>query len=158
MKKIILIAIVCLLIPCFGIAQEPDSMFSIEGTLWSSQEFEFDGMLITLYAGFYDGDIYGAFTYGFYDLILFDYKHSYGDLGVVSYFFYLGETPLMPINPNCLTGGIGLLSPLGFGIVTQVDNCANPSLPPLPFMLPTLTVVMHKIEDNWDPTGWEGTY
>ena len=157
MKLIVLIAIICFITPYLGYAQEPDNVFSIEGTLWSSREFEFEGMLITLYAGFYDGDIYGGFTYGFYDLALFDSKHSYGDLGVVSYFFYIWEIAMPPPN-NYIVGAIGLLSPLGFGIATEIGNCVIPSLPPLPFLLPTRTMVMHKIEDNWDPTGWEGSY
>ena len=101
---------------------------------------------------------YAGAIYGFYDLAIFDFKHSYGDLGVVSYFFYIGEASLPPPYSNCIMGGIGLLSPLGFGIVSELNNCIIPSLPPLPFILPTRTMVVHKIEDNWDPTGWEGAY
>jgi len=37
MKITILITIICFLLPSFGIAQEPDSNFSIEGTLWRVQ-------------------------------------------------------------------------------------------------------------------------
>ena len=46
MRKIILITIICFLTPCFGIAQEPDSIFSIEGTLWRVQ---WNGVHLTPY-------------------------------------------------------------------------------------------------------------
>jgi hypothetical protein len=34
---VILITIICFLTPCFGIAQEPEGIFSIEGTIWRVQ-------------------------------------------------------------------------------------------------------------------------
>ena len=135
MKKIILIVIVCCFIPYFGIAQEPDSISSIEGTLWSTGQIQSSGdWKGPIYFGFYDGDIYISFFYGWYDLyyLPFAFKHSYGDLGIVSYFFMTG--PQVITSKPMAMGG--LLFPLGFGI---------------PFS-------PRKIEDNWDPSGWEGGY
>ena len=37
MKRIILITIICFLFPCFGFAQGPVTISSIEGTLWRGQ-------------------------------------------------------------------------------------------------------------------------
>ena len=141
MKKIILITIICFLIPCFGIAQEPDSISSIEGTLWSTGQIQAPGdWKGPMYFGFYDGDIYLSFYYGWYDLyyLPFTFKHSYGDLGTVSYFFMIGPPPVSS-NPNDLMAIGGLMFPLGFGIISPGG-------------------ILRKIEDNWDPSGWEGGY
>lgn len=157
MKKLIAVLFVVSMVSTPCLAQvEPDSNFSIDGTLWSTGQIETPNWKGTIYIGFYDGDIYVSPFYGWYDLFHIGLRHSYGDLGVASYFFMIGPPPWG--DPNCIWGVIGLLSPLGFGIVTEIGNCVIPSLPPLPFLLPTSCLVVYKIEDNWDPSGWEGGY
>jgi hypothetical protein len=139
--------------PCLA-QVEPEGSFSIEGTLWSTGQIETANWKGTIYLGFYQGDIYFSYFYGWYDLYHLFLKHSYGDLGTVSYFFMIGEPPWPP-NPDTLMAIGGLMSPLGFGTLFQ--GGAIRYLPWAPVMLP-VPIVLRKIEDNWDPSGWEGGY
>ncbi len=68
MKKIILTTIICLLIPCFGFAEGPLTISSIDGTMWCGHQlrsiradyipFDLQVKEERMFFGFADGEMY----------------------------------------------------------------------------------------------------
>lgn len=129
MKKIILITIACLLIPCFGVAQEPISPLSIDNTLWQTTV----GEKGDLGFGFYDGKVYVIWPLeeGEPEMIETSF---YVDLLLYS-FVSVDYSPDV-ISGVIFAGGIGFLFPVverGF------------------FITPHGTLRLIKLQDDWMP-------
>ena len=129
MKRIILITIVCLLIPCFGFAQEPNSLLSIDNTLWQTTV----GERGNLGFGFYDGKVYiiWALEEGEPEM---DENSFYVDLLLLSFV-------RVYFNPEIVSG---VIFPGGRGFLFPILQIGFFITPHGPFHLT-------KIQDDWTP-------
>ena len=98
MKKIILITIVCLLIPCFGFAQEPNSLLGIDNTLWQSIVDERGDLGF----GFYGGKVY----------LIWPLEGGEPEMAENSFYVDLPQYVQLFITLSRVLGGIGI----GIGI------------------------------------------
>ena len=66
MRKITLITIICFLIPCFGYAQEPNSLLGIDNTLWQVliKDPDTGDFIAWSSLGFYDEKVYFVYPEG----------------------------------------------------------------------------------------------
>ena len=129
MKKIILITIICFTIPCFGFAQEPNSLLGIDNTLWQktvSEEGDFG-------LGFNGGKVYSIWPLEGGEPVMAE-DSFYFDLLIFSFASVRFSEDDVPW--TAFVGEIGFLFPmLGTGYFW-----GNHGL-----------VVVTKVQDNWTP-------
>ena len=139
MKKTILVVLLVLFVsvPCEAQEIEPDGLFSIEGTTWlCTMVFPFQ----IFYLSFYQGKIYqSSERNGPYND--WDYETFYVDLLAISLFYNIDR----PDSPG-VTHRMGIISPLGFGIMIFVDG----NLYPFPHIRWIYFGLMLKVGPCWE--------
>ena len=130
MKKIILITIICFAIPCFGFAQEPNSLLGIDNTLWQKTLGE-EG---DLGFGFYGGKVY----------LIWPLEGGEPEMAEISFYvdLLLLSFVLVDYSPDIVPwevflGGTGFLFPiLGIGYLIEPDLGVH---------------LVTKLQDDWTP-------
>jgi len=129
MKKIILITIVCLLVPCFGFAQEINPILRIDNTLWYTTVDERGDLGF----GFYGGKVYVIWPLEEGEPKMVE-KSFYVDLLLFSFVSFGYSPDIVP--STVFVAGIGFLFPIferGF------------------FIAPYGIVQLTALQDDWTP-------
>ena len=129
MKKITLITIACLLIPCLGFAQELNSPLSIDNALWQTTVGERGDLGL----GFYDGKVYVIWPLEEGEPEMLE-KSFYVDLLVCSF-------ASADYSPDVISGGV---FPGGMGFLFPIVESGV-------FITPHGILQLTKTQDNWTP-------
>jgi len=142
MKRVFLtlLMVVMLATPCMA-EVEPDSLFSIERTLWQRSvivDFPRDG-LPQDEIGFYQGTVYNCFGDTNYECRNL-YPYIIFDSPVVSIAFFFGTA-----GPSFYTSLL-IMQPIGFGLSFDFIGMITP-----PMIVYARMGIMLKTDDNWTP-------
>ena len=166
MKKTILAALIAVMIatPCFAQEVVPESLFSIEGTLWNScsisagfvEVIQFIGIGCGAEIGFYQGTVYLCRKdEDLHYCSPASDNSSYANLLVVS----TASAIELPGGGNWIESNWGFLSaimqPIGLGVFTMIAySSGGGGWVPSPQVLGGAMGIMFKINDNWTPQDW----
>lgn len=156
MKKFYLIFLLCLLLPCSGFAQAPESAFSIDGTVWHSRLFvltvvfsippNYAWQVEEMRYGIYNGEIYWCNNDPEIELctprpIGEYYPKIVIDSPVISlaYVRFLGGGKGYQLACMLTTAGLGYFTSYGFGTTGGF------------FLNLYRFGIMIKVADNWNP-------
>ena len=160
MKKFCLICLLCLLFPCYGFAQTPESAFSVDGTVWHGRLFVLTAVFSippfylkyllhveSIRYGIYEGEIYWCGNEGleidctprpvtnYYPQIVID--SPVVSLGYVRFGRLGGPYQLAFMQP---TSGLGYFTSYNFGTFGGA------------FFKLYRFGIMVKVDDNWTPS------
>ena len=151
MKRTILIILMAVMIatPCLAQEIEPDGMFSLHGTKWNPLL----GIVILPFPWIFPPTSDDFWAYGFYNGEVYPRLTSsnvinsfYVDMIVASFFVsrreYLTGFPVRSLTTDI---GIGIMQPMGIGMMTLYSKTEGDLLPFLTMQL------LIKTDDNWIP-------